>query len=286
MPENQNQEQNQNQQSSQSQRRSQEQSQGNEQNQGNQNQELTPREQQLSQELEELKGQHEKEETLRRQILEDPDVAAVFELRKANKKIKVIAADDEQQEVVPLKQQITEQVSTGDIKMNELTNLELIEVLIPAIEEKIKASTEDARSVAVGEADVRFTQLEKNQNILHSAITEQLAAAQTVRLSEKYIDFDQFKEDTMRVRKENPSLPIEKCYLLAKAEAGSTIPSATEVGTERPGSSARRTVPIGRDPGRRTNYGSNVKRTSSDQAFRNTLNEGVAKVLALRRGLQ
>ena len=66
--------------------------------------------------------------------------------------------------------------------------------------------------------------IETNQHVLHRALTEQLAAAQTVRLSEKYIDFDQFKDDTMNVRKEHPNLPIEECYLLAKAKAGSTIP--------------------------------------------------------------
>ncbi len=177
------------------------------------------------------------------------------------------------------------EIDSGDVKMNELTNSELLEVLVPAIEEKIKAQIVESRDDAVGEADIRFKKLETNQNILHGAITEQLAAAQTVRLSEKYIDFDQFKDDTMNVRKEHPNLPIEECYLLAKAKAGSTIPSANEVGTERPGSSARRTVPIGRDPGRRTDYGSNVNRTSSDQVFSNMLNDGVKKVVARRRGI-
>ncbi len=283
MPENQNKEQNQNQQSSQSQRRSQEQSQQDEQNK--QNQDPTPREQQLSQELEELRIQNKKEEGLRRQILEDPDVAAVFALKKANKEISVSAVD-KQQEVIPLKKQITSQIDSGEVKINELTNSELFEVLIPAIEAKIKAHTEEVRDLTVQEADTRFKQIESNQNILHGAITEQLAAAQFVRLADKYIDFDQFKDETMRVRKENPNLPIEKCYLLAKAEAGSTIPSQTEVGTERPGSSARRTVPVGRDPGRRTDYGSNVNRTSSDQVFRNMLDAGVKAVVARRRGLQ
>lgn len=217
-------------------------------------------------------------------MLRDPDIAAVIEARNENKEIKIVPAD-EKQEIVPLKEQITEQVSSGDMKMNELTNSELLEVLTPAIESSIRAQIEASRDGAMQEADERFKKIEVNQNVLHHAITEQLAAAQFVRLGEKYIDFDQFKEETQRVRKENPSLPIEKCYLLAKAEAGSVVPSANEVGTERPGSSARRTVPIGRDPGRRTDYGSNVNRTSSDQVFRNTLSKGIDKVIARRRGL-
>ena len=285
--ENQNQNQNQNQSSSQNQQRSQGQSQGSEQNQQGsqqQNQDPTPLEQQLSKELKELKEQQGKEEGLRQQILADPDIAAIFQARKENKAIKIVAAD-EVKEIVPLKKQITEQVDSGDVKMNEMTNSELLEVLMPAIEASIQAKADETRDVAVNEADARFSQIESNQGILHKALTEQLAAAQTVRLADKYIDFEQFKDDTMRVRKENPSLPLEKCYLLAKAEAGSTIPTANDVGTERPGSPVRRTVPIGRDPGRRTDYGSNANRTSSDQVFRNILDKGIAKVLARRRGV-
>lgn len=281
---NQKQNQKQNLQSSQKQRQSQEQLQANEKNEQEEQEELTPREQQLSQELDKLKEQQESETTLRQQVLADPDIAAVLKARRENKNIKIVPAE-ETQEIVPLKQQITEQVSSGDVKMNELTNAELLEVLMPAIEGAIQTKADETRSVAVEEADARFVQIETNQGILHRAITEQLAAAQFVSLADKYTDFDQFKEDTMRVRKENPSLPIEKCYLLAKAEAGSTIPSVNEVGTERPTSSARRTVPIGRAPGRRTDYGSNANRTSSDQVFRNLLHDGVKTVVARRRGL-
>ncbi len=282
--ENQNQNQNQNQSNSQNQRQLQGQSQGDKQNNQDQENQATPLEKQLSQELEELKERQVKEETLRRQILEDPEVAAVFAARKENKAIKIVSAD-EKQESVPLKQQITEQVNAGDVKVNELTNSELLEILMPAFEGAIQAKADETRELAESGANDRLTKIEQNQNILYKGLTEQLAAAQFVRLSEKYIDFDQFKEETQRVRKENPTLPIEKCYLLAKAEAGSTIPAANEVGTERPDSSIRRTVPIGRDPGRRTDYGKNADRTSSDQVFRNMVEAGTKKVLSRRRGI-
>ena len=237
--------------------------------------------------LSQLKQDNATEAKLRQQVLADPDIARIIEARKNNENFKIVA--DITEERPSVKEQIASKVG-GDngsfkAKMNELTNAEMIEVILPALQDEIKNMAVTTRGDAEKLADERFSRIENNQQVLHKSLVQQFALTNMDRLSDKYNDFTEFKDKTDVERKNNPSLGLEDAYLLAKAKAGSLVPKQHEVGTERPDSGVRRTLPKGRAPDRRTDYGVNKNRTSGDQQFKSMLSDAADTVLARRRGI-
>jgi hypothetical protein len=170
--------------------------------------------------------------------------------------------------------------TTSDNSVNQLTNEELLNVMVPAVEELVTSAVNDAVQSNTKKFDATIDQLAIGQNKLRNAMINQAAATGVMTMRGNFPDFDQYKEDVLKVMGQS-GLSIEDAYLLVKAKVGSTVPPERGTHGERP-STVLPHQPARRPAGARDDGVRSSRRVSGTQDFRRLLDEGIDKTLASR----
>ena len=236
--------------------------------------ELTPKEKELLTQVEQMQTQLNEEAGLRKNLLEDQAIVDVLKARKDGREI--VVADKEPKET--LKEQLTGNEKPSGNQVDQMSNSELLDVLIPAVEKLVSETGDELIKSAGQDLGTRMTQMESNQGKLHQALINQAAAAGVTSMRGNYADFDKFSEVALETMKKT-GLSLEDAYLLEKARAGSTVPAREAVETERPQS-----IPSGRQRLTRQPQegGETLRPRSAVRNFRDIVNKGVDNVLSTR----
>ena len=237
--------------------------------------EPSPKEIALQKQIEDMSIKLKEETDLRKKILSDEAIVSVLHARRDGKKVSVV---EDKTQTLAQTLRGDEKPSNNDV--NEMSNKELFDVLVPAVEERIAAAIENATSQATRGIDERFDAVASNQNKLHTALVKQAAAAGITTMRASHSDFDQYGEDAIKVA-QTTGLPIEDAYILVKGRAGLNVPSRREVESERPSS-----APSGKQPVRRRESLEDEaprRRISGARSFRELVREGVDTVLERRQ---
>ncbi len=236
----------------------------------------SPKEVELADQVKKLQEQLKTESTLREKVLDDNAIREVLQARKDGKEISVVLKEA-QQPAPTLREKLVGKPKADQSKsqIDLMSNAELIDIIVPAVEETITSAVKGARDDATHVVETRLGTIESNQGKLHDALLKQAAASGVMTMRSQYGDFDKFSQDALTEMK-NTGLSLEDAYLLVKARAGSTVPERSQVDTERP-SSAHVSKPRNENSQREP-----ARPRSSVRNFRSIVQEGVDNVLRER----
>jgi len=234
---------------------------------------LTPREAELQKQLDASKKQLQDEAQLREQVLADETIMAVLKAKKDGKEIEVVEKQPEEKPSLRREIQGEPDLKPSWGNLDQMSNSEMLNVLIPAVEELVNKTSSQTRKESEVLVGKRLDMIESNQGKLHKALIAQAAATGISTMRNTHPDFEDFSEDAFKVM-EKTGLSLEDAYLLVKAKEGTRIPARENVETERPSS------PIVSRPRKRESRRSEEdypRRTSGTRSFRDIVGSALDK---------
>ena len=162
------------------------------------------------------------------QILADPDVQRLIQARRAGKSVRVVDAEEADDDESVKTNEVEEPDPLEDVPADDpiRPHLERVNKLVDRkLDAKVGRIEEIARSLVS-----RLDGVEEHSRAQQSK--EVKSQIQTVR--SQYPDFDQFRDQMVALSKQNPGLDVRELYLLSKVRAGKiTIPKPS-TNSERP----------------------------------------------------
>jgi len=174
-----------------------------------------------------------------------------------------------------------------DDKFEDLSNKQILTAVCDAFDAALRASNTNLKAEVVKDITPALEKVNKIEQVAYSLVAQK--DVETAR--SKYSDFDDYKEDIVKVMQQYPVLSYEDAYVLAKAKS----PGRQQVETERPMShqAAPAVVPsnepgvpqdayaIMAQRGRNANAGSGTTIVGRHGivGFRDTLNHALSSVL-------
>ncbi len=225
--------------------------------------------------MEKMQTQLKDEASVRGKILEDADIIAVLNARKAGKEISVVPKE----RAPDLRERLKPETSSN-VSVDQMSNAELLNIMIDAVDKHVSQSIADSRTAAVDEFAPRIATIESNQGKLHTALIQQAAAAGVTTMRTQFPDFDTYSEKALEIMNKQ-GLSIEDSYYLAKARAGSAVPDRNHVETERPSSPPQGRPALAKKRAESLDERP-VRPRSSQRRFRELVNQGVDTVLSHR----
>lgn len=115
-------------------------------------------------------------------------------------------------------------------KINDMDNSDLLDVIATAVDTAIGARITQASK----DVDKKLKTTTDALGGLVKILSKMQAFAGMDMLKGKYQDFDDFKEDTLKVLKKYPMIDIEDAHLLARQIRQGDMPPQSETASERP----------------------------------------------------
>ena len=187
-------------------------------------------------------------------LLADPQVQQVVKARQEGRQVRV-SDDDEPQE------KTTDKNFTLEDTLDEEIPDEVLPV-IRAVESKLTGVLEPLTQ--------RLSMLEDTASQYQKNLVDQ----QVATAKAKYPDFDQHRTTMAALARENPSLPIDELYLIARARSGNLHLAQTSTASEKPTAASRR--------GTRRDVSSKIMesaRGSGRQAWNNSLADALDRTV-------
>ncbi len=237
------------------------------------------KETELQTKLEAAQKQLTEEQSLRQEVLQDPEIIQILQARRENKKVAVTpVVEAEPKSMKSRFRQPEDNVNQTD-KLDALSNSELVDVISNVVEQHVEDQIKSAADGLADPLNKRFGVIESNQQKLHSALLKQHAAAGVLAMQNNHKDFPQYQEAVLKIMSET-GLSLERAYIIAKGEVENQIPGERGTVTERP-SAALVNLPGGRMPVHRE-QNTPERATSTTRRFRGLVDGAVDKVLAKR----
>ena len=164
-----------------------------------------------------------------------------------------------------------EQVSSGDIDFDALSNKEMIEIMASAFDNAVDARTK----LAVDEANKNNQAIVDKVAGIEKYLIQREAASGVEAARAKFNDFDNYREDMSKLFEMYPGITPEDAYILAKSKKSSDAPPQKEVETEKPDNFGTRAQEESVTRERRTEE----KKINSRRDFRQFINDAAARVI-------
>lgn len=197
--------------------------------------EKTQKELELEQQVTKLNQEVQQSRQQSSQLLSDPDVLRLVQLKQQGKKVS-LAPEDEVKEVV-------EEPEEEEIDWDELDNAGLAKEVM----KRTTSSVEKVLNKHLKPVNEKFQTVESfTKQEQAKALQQQVAEAR-----KKYTDFDDYQQQMVQLNAENPSLNVSELYILAKAREGKPVALREEQQKKEQDSVTERPVTSGGRPSKK-----------------------------------
>ena len=173
---------------------------------------------------------------------------------------------------------------TDQDRIESLTNKELINVMVDAIEKSSDARTKQIESAVSG----NITEVRQQVALTQKAIVKLATAIDVKDVKNQNPELNKYDQDAAEIMQGNPGMSVADAYLLAKAKAASKEPDAKNTARERPDSTTSRSgndrvaEAEERREKQRASASENRQGRSGVRGIRSIIDAGVDRVLSAR----
>lgn len=229
-----------------------------------------------------LQAQAAQLETLQRQLQQSSD-----EEQRRDQELRQREAEEEAMrlaEEADLRKALGE---TGSDRFEQLTNRELIDVMVDAIDKSSDARTKQIEAAVGG----TINDVKQQIALTQKAIIKLATAIDVKDVKGQNPELSQYDKEAGEIMQGNPGMSVADAYLLAKARSASKEPPANNTDRERPDSTTTRSEDdrlaevIERRERQRSSASEERSGRSGVRGVRSIIDAGVDKILS-ERGLR